>query len=112
MAATKREKRQFPRFPVALTFDAHNLGAPLTKCKAVITDLSVSGMAFESDAVLEEGTALHLTVKIPFEIRGLVRHISKRGNLHRYGLRFHKFGFPGTPGKIPDKFIPATVRKK
>lgn len=107
------EKRRHPRFPVGIAMDLHAKGQMITKCRGTITDLSVSGMTFRSNAALEQGSVLYLKVNIPLEIRGEIRHMrsGSTGGLHRYGVRFHKIGFEETGAPKPESFITAKFQK-
>jgi len=107
------EKRRHPRFPVGIAMDLHAKGQTVTKCRGTITDLSVSGMTFRSNAQLEEGEVLYLKVNIPLEIRGEIRHIraGAGGGLSRYGVRFHKIGFEDKGQTRPENFITAKFQK-
>ncbi|MEK7858887.1 MAG: PilZ domain-containing protein [Elusimicrobiota bacterium] len=112
-AVAKDEKRRHPRFPIGITMDIFAKGAAVGKCRGTIADLSVGGMAFKSNAVLEEGMCLYLKMNIPLEIRGEVRHMkgSSSGGLHRYGVRFHKIGYTLPDVSKPEKFIAAKFQK-
>ena len=109
----KAEKRRYPRFPVGITMDIQSKGATVGKCRGTIADLSVGGMAFKSDALLEEGMCLYLKLNIPLEIRGEIRHIkgSASGGLNRYGVRFHKIGYTAPDAARPANFIAAKFQK-
>ena len=111
--ALKTEKRRFPRFPVGLTMDIHAKGHTIGKCRGSIVDLSVGGMAFKTNAELEEGMSLYLKINIPLEIRGEVRHTkgTPGGGLHRYGVRFHKIGYSAPDASRPEHFIAARFNK-
>ena len=109
----KSEKRKHPRFPIGITMDIFAKGHTVGKCRGTIADLSVGGMAFKTNAVLEEGMSLYLKINIPLEIRGEVRHIkgSASGGMHRYGVRFHKIGYTASDGAKPESFIAARFQK-
>jgi len=108
------EKRKHPRFPVGITMEIRAGGQSVRKCRGTIADLSVGGMAFKTDAVLEEGMILFLKVNIPLEIRGEVRHIkgSAAGGMRRYGVRFHKIGYQSPDAAKPQSFIAAQFRRQ
>ncbi|PCI32227.1 MAG: hypothetical protein COB53_12645 [Elusimicrobia bacterium] len=82
-------ERRHTRVPVGITMDIRTSAGEV--CRGAISDLSDSGMTFESDAVLEEGQSLYLKMDTPLEIRGEIRHIrpSDQGGMTRYGVRFH-----------------------
>ena len=105
----KKEKRRHPRFPVGITLEIRADGHSVGKCRGAIADLSVGGMAFKTNALLEEGMSLYLKLNIPLEIRGEVRHIRGpvAGNLRRYGVRFHKIGYMSPEESKPQTFIAA-----
>ena len=109
-----REKRKHPRFPVGIKLEIRADGHAVGKCRGSIADLSVGGMAFKTDAVLEEGMSLYLKLNIPLEIHGEVRHMkgSAVGGMHRYGVRFHKLGYQLPDTNKPQTFIAAQFQRK
>ncbi|HAM34441.1 MAG TPA: hypothetical protein DEB40_13370 [Elusimicrobia bacterium] len=112
-SAARREKRRHPRFPVGISLELRTGGQRVGKCRGTIVDLSMGGMAFKTNAELEEGMCLYLKLNIPLEIRGEVRHMkgSPVGGMHRYGVRFHKIGYAAPEDTKPPKFIAAQFRK-
>lgn len=109
------EKRKHPRFPIGITMDIFAKGSAVGKCRGTIADLSVGGMSFKSNAVLEEGMCLYLKLNIPLEIRGEVIQTkgSTTGGMHRYGVRFHKIGYTiPEDEKTETKFIAAKFQKQ
>lgn len=109
------EKRKHPRFPIGITMDIVAKGSTVGKCRGTIADLSVGGMSFKSNAVLEPGMCLYLKLNIPLEIRGEVTHTkgSTTGGMHRYGVRFHKIGYTIPEDDKPEtKFIAAKFQKQ
>ncbi|OGR87191.1 MAG: hypothetical protein A3J74_07260 [Elusimicrobia bacterium RIFCSPHIGHO2_02_FULL_57_9] len=107
------EKRRHPRVPVGITMDIFAKGHNVGKCRGTIADLSMGGMAFKTNAVLEQGMCLYLKINIPLEIRGEVRHTkdSHGGGMHRYGVRFHKIGYNTPTNAKPERFIAAKFQK-
>lgn len=89
------EKRRHPRLPVDLTLDFYANGDAVEKCRGIIADLSRGGMSFKTNAQLEQGMCLHLSLDSSLQIRGEIRHITDvaEGGLYRYGVSFHKIGF-------------------
>ena len=112
--ATKGEKRRHPRFPMGITMDIHGKGPMVGKVRGTIADLSVGGMAFKTNAELEQGMCLYLKINIPLEIRGEVRHAKggAGGGMHRYGVRFHKIGIFAPEAVRPEHFIAARFETK
>lgn len=107
------DKRRAQRFPIGITMDILAAGASLGKCRGTILDLSVGGMSFKSNALLEEGMTLYLKLNIPLEIRGEIRHrMHSASGMHRYGVRFHKIGYTLPEVKKPEKFIAAKFQTK
>jgi hypothetical protein len=87
------EQRRHPRTAVGVTLDISLLGEAAGRCRGVIADMSQGGMTFKSDAVLEQGMTLHLTLPSEIEIRGEVRSVGAViAGQRRYGVRFHKIG--------------------
>lgn len=109
-----KEKRQHPRFPVGIALELRADGRSTHKCHGSIVDLSLGGMAFRTDADLEEGMSLYLKLNIPLEIRGEVRHMKgfPAVGMRRYGVRFHKIGCVGADASKPQPFIAAQFRRK
>ena len=112
--SVSQEKRRHPRFPVGITLEVRTDGQRVGKCRGSIVDLSVGGMAFKTDTLLEEGMCLYLKLNIPLEVRGEIRHMkgSAVGGMHRYGVRFHKIGYMAADATKPQTFIAAQFRKK
>ena len=110
----RKEKRRHPRFPVGINLDIRSGGQSVGRCRGAIVDLSVGGMAFKSDALLEAGMCLYLKLNIPLEIRGEVRHMkgSAAGGMRRYGVRFHKIGYASAEAAKPPAFIAARFRER
>jgi c-di-GMP-binding flagellar brake protein YcgR len=109
-----KEKRKHPRFPVGITLDLRANGHSMAKCRGSIVDLSVGGMAFKTDTVLEEGMHLYLKINVPLEVRGEIRHIkgAATGGLRRYGVRFHKIGYQAPEAAKPQALIAAQFRRQ
>lgn len=107
------DKRKHPRFPVGITMDIHTKTQGVKKCRGTITDLSLTGMTFKTNAELESGQSLYLKLDIPLEIRGEVRSIedAPAGGLRRYGIHFHHIGSFGPVEKRPANFIAARFQK-
>ncbi|MDD5629638.1 MAG: PilZ domain-containing protein [Elusimicrobia bacterium] len=109
-----KEKRKHPRYPMGISLEIRAAGQPVNKCRGAIVDLSVGGMAFKTDALLEAGMSLYLKLNIPLEIRGEVRHMkgSVVGGMRRYGVRFHKIGYQMPDANKPQTFIAAQFQRK
>ena len=106
------DKRRNPRFPVGITMDIHARGQGVTKCRGTITDLSLTGMTFKTNAVLEQGQSLYLKLDLPLEIRGEVRSIrAEEAGLRSYGIHFHHIGSFGPANARPENFIAARFQK-
>ena len=89
------EQRRYPRTAVNVTLDFRLPGMSGSRCRGTITDLSQGGMAFRTDALLEEGMTLHLKLPSEIQIRGEVRSVGEpAAGQRRYGIRFHKIGYP------------------
>ncbi|MDE2291514.1 MAG: PilZ domain-containing protein [Elusimicrobia bacterium] len=108
-----REKRKHQRFPVGISFDIHAKGQGVQKRTGTITDLSLTGMTFNTDAELEAGQSLYLRLNLPLEIRGEVRSITEpaAGGVRRYGIQFHHIGSFGPAERRPENFIAARFQK-
>lgn len=111
--ANMKDKRKHPRFPVGISMDIHTKGQGVQKCRGTITDLSLTGMTFKTNADLEAGQSLYLRLNLPLEIRGEVRSIkdTTAGGLRRYGIQFHHIGSSGAVESRPENFIAARFQK-
>ncbi len=90
---TSAEQRRHPRSPLGVTFDLRLTGDG-SACRATIDDVSEGGMTIKTDAALEKGMTLHLSLSPSLRIRGEVRHAGALiAGQRRYGLRFHKVGY-------------------
>ena len=109
------EKRKHPRFKAEITMNILTKAQGVKKCRGSITDFSMTGMTFNTDAELEEGQALYLKLDLPEikEIRGEVRSIEEgaTGGLRRYGIQFHHIGSFGSEEARPGNFITARFEK-
>lgn len=105
------EKRRHPRFPMGISMDIQAKGHSVGRCRGTITDLSMGGMSFHTDAVLDQGMLLYLKLNIPLEIRGEVKHMdgNSSSGMQRYGVKFHKIGVP--EASRPERFISAKFQK-
>ena len=91
-------QRRYERIPIGVTLDIQMRGAPDSRVRGTITDWSTGGMTFKSDAELEEGMTLHLSLSREINIRGEVRSVKGlAGGMRRYGVRFHKIGYHPAP---------------
>jgi hypothetical protein len=90
---TAAEQRRHPRKPLGVTLDINVPGPDAAKCRATISDLSASGMSLRTDADLDKGMTLHLSMNPAIQIRGEIRSVlGLTGGQRRYGVRFHKIG--------------------
>jgi len=89
-----QEQRRNARVPVGVSIDIRLFDGAEGVCRGTIADVSEGGMTFKTEAVLEKGMTLHLTLPSELEIRGEVRHVgSPVSGMRRYGVRFHKIGY-------------------
>ncbi|MBI3297553.1 MAG: PilZ domain-containing protein [Elusimicrobia bacterium] len=104
------EKRKHPRFQADFTMNIVTKAQGVKKCRGSITDISESGMTFNTDAELEEGQALYLKVDHPEikAIRGEVRSIDDNvvGGMRRHGIQLHfvEYGSNARPEVIAARF--------
>ena len=89
---TSADQRRHPRAPLGVTVDLRQAGDG-SACRATIDDVSEGGMTIKTDAALEKGMTLHLSLSPTLRIRGEVRHVGALiAGQRRCGLRFHKVG--------------------
>ncbi|MEK7286964.1 MAG: PilZ domain-containing protein [Elusimicrobiota bacterium] len=88
-----KDQRRYPRYPSNIVLEISDYAKPSRKASALVTDISESGLCFETNQELELGSSLTLRLEVPMTIQGGVVYASSRGNKQRYGLRFHNVRF-------------------
>lgn len=78
-----KEQRKYKRFPTTIVTELHTPDSVISKGKGCVTDLSLGGMGFETEANFDEDTDIFLTFNLPIEVQGKIVHIKKAGALKR-----------------------------
>lgn len=102
------EKRKHVRIPAVIVVELHD-HKDVSRQNGFITDLSLGGMGFESDAELEQNTDLFMTFNMPVQVQGKITHVKKSGHLKKYGVEFRKLG--DVEKLHLEKFVTARFKK-
>ncbi|MFH2070252.1 MAG: PilZ domain-containing protein [Elusimicrobiota bacterium] len=91
-------KRKLTRVPVIILLDLHPADTMINKGRGCIVNLSLGGMAVESEAEFDKGDELFIVVNLPgakkpVEFYADVLHKEKMGNVNHYGLKYVKMKF-------------------
>lgn len=87
-----KEQRKHPRIPTTIVTELHTPESVISKGKGCVTDLSLGGMGFETEAEFDDEMDIFLTFNLPIEVQGKIVHIEKAGSLKKYGIKFTKLG--------------------
>ena len=83
-----RERRRQQRLDANLFAELHDPATDDTLGRGVVVDVSLGGMAVETEANLEIPSRVGCYVEIPFFVRAEIVRRETKGNITRYGLRF------------------------
>ncbi|MCS7184941.1 MAG: PilZ domain-containing protein [bacterium] len=89
------ERRKYVRVPINMIIEVRTSKALLNRGLARVRDISLGGMAIETELKLWKGSKVFLTISIPMQILGSVVY-EKSTNLtgvNSYGIKFEKLGF-------------------
>jgi hypothetical protein len=103
-----QEHRKNVRIPSRIVTTLHTPDSVVTKV-GCMTDLSLEGMCFETEAEIGRGTDIYLTFNLPVEVQGRVVYISKKGPLKQYGVKFTALG--EVDRLSVEKFVTARFKK-
>ena len=82
------ERRRQKRFNANLFADLETLESGAGLGRGVVVDVSLSGLAVETETDLPEGTEVGCYVEVPFFLKARVMRRIADGQMKRYGLRF------------------------
>lgn len=94
-------ERRFKRLPSSILIDLYETNSTVPKGRGCIVDVSLGGMAIETEASLPIGDELFLRIFIhqqnsaPLELYANVMRVQQVDNLFHYGLRYTRLGFFG-----------------
>ena len=104
----KQEQRKNARTSSRIVTTMHKSDSVITKV-GCMTDLSLEGMGFETEAEIEKDTEIYFTFNLPIEIQGKVVHVQKNGPLKKYGVKFTRLG--EVELLSVEKFVTARIEK-
>jgi len=92
--------RKSKRVSSAILIDIFETTSAVPKGRGCIVDLSIGGLALESEASLPIGDELFLRIYVhdsndaaPVEFYAQVMRFQEFGNIYHYGLKFTRLGF-------------------
>ena len=85
-----KERRRYPRISTSILINLLDSENKTPKCQGCIRNLSLGGVALESDTKLTVGTNLLLRINIPIEVLGKIVWIEQYGKSYKYGIKFKK----------------------
>jgi len=88
-------KRKYVRIPVTILVDLFTPDSQIKKGRACIVDLSLGGMAIETEAELELNSEIFLRINLPSDGKSTMLDVfanvirqQQIGNLYHYGIRY------------------------
>ena len=84
MASDKRKQERFD----ANLFAELNSASGVSYGRAVVIDVSLSGIALETESDLSAGEEIECDIEMPLRFRAKVMRTVMEGQVKRYGLRF------------------------
>lgn len=88
-----KERRKQERFDANLFAELENIASKENLGRAVVVDVSLSGMAVETESDISTDIDVDLYVEVPFHLRAKVVRRIADGQIKRYGLQFTGQGF-------------------
>ena len=85
------DRRKNSRISERIVAELHLPDSVITKV-GCITDLSLEGISFETEAEFDKNTTLFLTFNLPIQVRGEIVHVNKNKSMKKYGVRFTEIG--------------------
>lgn len=81
------DRRRSARVPGHIPASLHLLRSPLVK-EGHIIDMSICGIALESDEEFEDGMDIFIKISPSVHVRGEIIHQHKTGPSKKYGVKF------------------------
>ena len=95
-----RDRREHIRVPTQILLDIRPPVPGIDEILGgMIVNLSLGGLAFESDNKLAIGTNVCVTMEKPLALTGKIVHVFPNGEKRRYGVRFTHIGL-FSPSKL------------
>jgi len=93
-------KRKYVRIPVTILVDLYPPDSSVKKGRGCIVNLSLGGMAIETEAELELNSEIFLRINLPSDGKSAILDVfanvirqQQIGNLYHYGLRYTRINF-------------------
>lgn len=87
------ERRKKERYDAQLFLELTNPVHQTSLGRGVVIDVSLTGMAVDSEADLDSDQEVDCHIEVPVKVRAKVVHRLIKGQIKRYGLRFVGQGF-------------------
>lgn len=87
------ERRKAVRVPINIILDVYKNGVLEESYRGCGLNLSIKGIAIETDGVFEKNDIVLLRINIPIDVKGRIVWVKKEGKISRYGIKFEKLGF-------------------
>jgi len=93
----KRKVRKYERAATLVLLNVESLSAPQKSGRAAVTDISIGGVAFESD--IEFNIDDDVLIRFIFHghnvyvFEGIIKRVESKGGLYSYGVELKEIGF-------------------
>ena len=85
------KKRKYDRIPATILAELYPIGSIVSQGRGCVVNLSLGGVAIETETSFAVGTELDLVINLPLQMTGrIVRSEKVEGNFNRYGIEFTK----------------------
>jgi len=83
-----QNRREKPRFDARMFAELFQLPLKESKGRAIVVDISLTGIAVDTEADLDVGNEMDCHIEVPIRIKAKVVRRITSGQIKRYGLRF------------------------
>lgn len=87
------KKRKYVRIPVVILVDIYSPGSLIPKGRGCVINLSLGGIAIETETDIDVGSEIYLKLKLgeeTYDIFGKILRKQLSGNLFQYGVIYTK----------------------
>ena len=93
-----KAQRKHLRIPIVILVDLYLASIMVKRGRGCIVNMSLGGMAIESETEFEKGDELFIVVNLPgakkpVEFYANILHEEKAGNINHYGLKYVRMKF-------------------
>ena len=85
-----KEKRKHRRLRTMIMADVYNGETFELEGKGFVSDLSESGIAFETNLKLDKKKSFFMRLNVPLEVVCEILHIDEKDGVYQYGVKFIK----------------------